>query len=85
MTRDEAKVFIAAWQSADSLADVVTATGLDKAQVSKRAQKLRRKGVVLKNLRRDRGNHLKPQDWEDLARWADTCAGAEKAKKYRRA
>lgn len=43
-----AKDFVVVWQSAENLDEVVTRTGLTKAQASTRAVSYRRKGVDLK-------------------------------------
>lgn len=58
--------FIKAWQTSDSLDDVVTKSGLDKKAVRSRGIYYRKRGVPLKKLVGPYRN-----DWKALARYAE--------------
>jgi hypothetical protein len=50
----EHRVFVRAWQESDSVAEVCGKTGMKYRAASERARFLRRKGVALRDMRKDR-------------------------------
>ena len=75
-----AKKFVLAWQSSDSLCEVCKAVGLkdtvrNRKYLTSRASYFRRKGVLLKMMKKGRGRT--PLDWAKLAQLAKDVGGEE--------
>ncbi len=69
MTRVTAEAFVEAWQTSDTLDEIVERTGLTHRHASSRASFYRKNGIPLKMFRR---THL---DWETLAEIAKNPRG----------
>lgn len=66
MKRTSPKEFIEAWQTSQTINDVMQKTGMKKHAVLARAKNYRTKGVPLKKMQQPR-----TLDWKNLAEYAE--------------